>query len=80
MRILWQEYTKLKKIPLNWRSIFHAKYADRVIACGFYTRSYPYYVMEVSNTRSINSEVYIALKCKRAEREPPSDQKSLDSD
>ena len=72
-----KKYAKLIKIPLYWCRIFHAKDADRVFAC-LYTSSL--YVMETSKNKSINMKVYIALKCKRAEPESPSHQKSLISD
>ena len=74
----WKKYTKLIKIPLYWCCIFHAKDADRVFACGHYTSSF--YVMETSKNTSTNLKVYIALKCKRAEPQSPSHQKSLISD
>ena len=69
---------KLIKIPLYWCCNFHAKDADRVFACGHYTSSF--YVMETSKNTSTNLKVYIALKCKRAEPQSPSHQKSLISD
>lgn len=74
----WKKYTKLIKIPLYWCCIFHAKDGDRVFACGHYSSSF--YVMETSKNTSTNLKVYIALKCKRAEPQSPSHQKSLISD
>lgn len=73
-----EKIKKLIKIPLYWCRIFHAKVADRVFAWSLYTSSL--YVMETSKNKSINMKVYIALKCKRAEPESPSHQKSLISD
>ena len=76
----WQleKIHKLIKIPFYWCRIFHAKDADRVFAWGLYTSSF--YVMETSKNTSTNWKVYIALKCKRAEPQSPSHQKSLISD